>query len=200
MSATQMFGIIVSGRLVQTDAQQVSENQFLFNVPDADNINHIVVFMTGQIPFPDGLGGSVYFSWPSASGQSWMMLGYISNQKPSAIFKITNLKSDNNAGSHPFGVIEPQTHMAQIGISVEPLSQLVQQTPATFSNTSTVEPFVEFSNKMCENLYNFAASFAQTQSQMTPNPQESYVPLSKLQQWYQNFMRRFEQNPYFWRT
>jgi len=30
----------------------------IFNIPDADNINHIVVFMTGQIPFPDGFGGA----------------------------------------------------------------------------------------------------------------------------------------------
>lgn len=36
----------------------MSENQILFNIPDADNINHIVVFMTGQVPFPDGLGGA----------------------------------------------------------------------------------------------------------------------------------------------
>jgi hypothetical protein len=43
---------------VQTEAQQVAENQFLFNIEDADNINHVVVFMTGQIAFPDGLGGA----------------------------------------------------------------------------------------------------------------------------------------------
>ena len=43
---------------VQTDLQTVSETQFLFNIPDADNINHVVVFMTGQTPFPEGLGGS----------------------------------------------------------------------------------------------------------------------------------------------
>ena len=30
----------------------------LFNIQDADNINHIAVFMTGQTPFPDGLGGA----------------------------------------------------------------------------------------------------------------------------------------------
>ena len=43
---------------VQTESQQVSENQFLFNIPEADNINHVVVFMTGQMPFPEGLGGA----------------------------------------------------------------------------------------------------------------------------------------------
>ena len=43
---------------VQTDFQQVAERQFLMNIPNADNINHIVVFMTGQTPFPDDLGGA----------------------------------------------------------------------------------------------------------------------------------------------
>lgn len=43
---------------VQTDFQQVGENQFLITVPDADNINHIVVFLTGTIPFSDGMGGA----------------------------------------------------------------------------------------------------------------------------------------------
>ena len=43
---------------VQTDGQQIGENQVLFIIQDADNINHIVVFMTGQTPFPDGLGGA----------------------------------------------------------------------------------------------------------------------------------------------
>ncbi|XP_045176445.1 protein OPI10 homolog [Mercenaria mercenaria] len=200
MSVTQMFGIIVSGRLVQTDAQQVSENQMLFNIADADSINHIVVFMTGQTPFPDGLGGAVYFSWPSPAGQSWLLLGHISNVKPSAIFKITNLKSTDSSSSHPFGQVEPQSHMAQIGISVEPLAQLSQQTPATLTNTLNVEPFVEFSKTMCENLFNFASSFAQTQAQMVPNPNEMFVPVSKLQQWYENFLRRLQQNPYFWRS
>ena len=38
--------------------QQVGETQFVFNVPDADSINHIVLFLTGTTPFPDGMGGA----------------------------------------------------------------------------------------------------------------------------------------------
>jgi hypothetical protein len=35
--------------------EQVGETQFLTTIHDADNINHIVVFMTGTIPFPQGM-------------------------------------------------------------------------------------------------------------------------------------------------
>nr|XP_022345795.1 polyadenylate-binding protein 4-like isoform X2 [Crassostrea virginica] len=99
-----MFGLIVAGRLVQTDVTQVSENQFLFNIPDADDINHLVIFMTGQSPFPDGLG---------AAGS--MMDG------------------------NPFASIMPHvSHMGQVGISVEPLSQLSQQTPEAGTSVSKI--------------------------------------------------------------
>lgn len=43
---------------VQTDFQQIGETQFLITVNDADNINHIVVFLTGAVPFPEGMGGA----------------------------------------------------------------------------------------------------------------------------------------------
>ncbi|XP_067655894.1 protein Hikeshi-like [Haliotis asinina] len=195
-----MFGLIISGRLVQTDLQQVSETQFLFNITDADNINHVVLFMTGQTPFPEGFGGAVYFSWPSTDGPSWQLLGHLTNAKPSTIFKISSLKTGggNSFQQNMFG--QQASHNAQIGISVEPLSQLAQQTPVTQANVSSVEAFVEYSRKMLENFFNFASSFAVTQSQMTPNPSETFVPISTLQKWFENFQRRLEQNPNFWRS
>ncbi|KAK6191412.1 hypothetical protein SNE40_003107 [Patella caerulea] len=195
-----MFGVLVSGRLVQTDCQQVGETQFLFNIPDADNINHIVVFMTGQTPFPTDLGGAVYFSWPNASGTSWILLGHITNNKPSAIFKITKLKESSNDVLHPFSSLSVgPTHVAQIGISIEPIVQLAQQTPESISTPLSVKSFSEFAPKMLENFYNFASSFAIQQSQMTPNPTETYVPLSTLHKWFETYQRRLEKNPDFWK-
>ncbi|XP_059173031.1 protein OPI10 homolog [Physella acuta] len=198
-----MFGIIVSGRLVQTDFHPVSETQFLFNIPEADNINHVVIFMTGQTPFPDGIGAAVYFSWPRPEGPVWTLLGHISNQKPSAIYKISSLKTpDNDDNQIHFGdMSHQQSHLAQIGISVEPLDQLAQQVPASQVNASTsASTFMEFATKMLENFFNFSSSFAVTQSQMTPNLSETYVPLSTLKNWFENFQRRLQQNPYFWKS
>ena len=88
---------------------------------------------------------------------------------------------------------------AQIGISVEPLDQLQNQTPAANACVSNVDSFVQFSTKMVENLYNYVSSFALTQSQMVPNPSETFVPLSSLQTWYNNFKRKLEYDPNFWK-
>lgn len=51
-----------------------------------------MVFLTGQVPFTDGFGGSIYFGWPTdEGGVSWQLLGFITNEKPSAIFKIAKV-------------------------------------------------------------------------------------------------------------
>lgn len=46
---------------VQTEFQQVSETKYVITIPDADNVNHIVIFLTGTVPFPEGLGGAGEF-------------------------------------------------------------------------------------------------------------------------------------------
>ncbi|KAM3842175.1 protein Hikeshi [Diretmus argenteus] len=196
-----MFGCLVAGRLVQTDAVQVASDKFVFNLPDYENVNHVVVFMLGTVPFPAGVGGAVYFSFPDpAGGQVWQLLGFITNDKPSAIFKISGLKA-GEGGAHPFGMMAaPQVSAAQVGVSMEPLDQLAQQTPVSGAAVSTVDSFMLFTRKMLDNLYNFASSFALTQAQMTPNPSETYIPSSCLLRWYENFQRRLTQNPNFWKS
>lgn len=42
---------------MQTEFQQINESQCITTILDADNVNHIVVFLTGAIPFPEGTGG-----------------------------------------------------------------------------------------------------------------------------------------------
>ncbi|XP_076232163.1 protein OPI10 homolog [Calliopsis andreniformis] len=196
-----MLGIIVSGRLVQTDFQQIGENQFLITVPDADNINHIVVFLTGTIPFPDGTGGAVYFSWPDPiAPPNWQFLGYISNGKPSAIFKISTLKKNHEFENSNVGIfgVGKISHVAQIGVSIEPLGAIEMQA-TTLAETQS-NSFLEFVQKMLSSFLNYISSFSVTQAQMTPNPTENFVPLSTIQGWYETFERRLQQNPNFWKA
>lgn len=196
-----MLGIIVSGRLVQTDFQQIGDNQFLITVPDADNINHIVVFLTGTVPFPEGTGGAVYFSWPDPTAPpNWQFLGYISNQKPSAIFKISTLKKNHEFANSNVGIfgIGKISHVAQIGVSVEPIG-IIELQAATVSEAAS-NSFLEFVQKMLTSFLNYVSSFSVTQAQMISNPNENFVPLSTIQGWYETFERRLQQNPNFWKA
>jgi len=202
-----MFGLIASGRLVATNWEQISPTNCAIELPEAESVNHIVVFLTGQTPFPEGVGGAVYFAWPSVNGgpPTWQLLGNITNQKPSAIFRIGRLKKDEagQTGSNMAGLLghRPQNHVnALVGISVEPLNVIEGQTPAAQTEAANVSTFVEFSQKMLENLFNYAASFAVSPADLRQRQGESYVPLSALQQWYANFERRLQQNPNFWRN
>lgn len=78
---------------VQTDFAPLTETTFIITIPETESINHAAVFLTGVAPLPAGTAGMVYWSWPDpAAPPSWQLLGHISNAKPSAIFKISNLK------------------------------------------------------------------------------------------------------------
>nr|CAG4648229.1 EOG090X0D82 [Moina brachiata] len=200
-----MFGLIVSGRLVQTDFKQISSNQFTITIPDADNINHVVVFLTGITPFPDGYGGSVYFRWPEASHgiePVWQLLGFLTNNKPSSIYRITGLKKSNESSiSSPFTPLQIyEHHHAEIGISIERLDILAAQSPNAITEPSNTSTFQEFAGRALENLLNYAGSYAVTQAEMTPNPNEAFVPMSVLRRWYETFLRKLQMNPQFWRT
>ncbi|XP_076022179.1 protein Hikeshi isoform X1 [Genypterus blacodes] len=195
-----MFGCLVAGRLVQTDAVQVSSDKFVFNLPDYENVNHVVVFMLGTVPFPAGMGGAVYLSFPDpASGSAvWQLLGFITNDKPSAIFRISGLKAAESE-HNPFSMMASSS-VAQVGVSMEALDQLAQQTPVSSAAVSTIDFFLQFTQKMLDSLFNYTSSFAVSQAQMTPNPAEIFVPSSCILKWYENFQRRMTKNPYFWKS
>ncbi|XP_054161846.1 protein OPI10 homolog [Oppia nitens] len=208
MSAN-MFGLIVSGRLVQTDFVAVDVNKFLITIQNADDINHVVVFMTGLQPFPEGMAGSVYFSFPDPSSPpTWIYLGFISNEKPSAIFKITKLKQTSlaNVGStvgHGFGFQQPiEAHFAQIGISMEPIVTISQMMADPNANVSQQNNFDEFAIKTAENLFNYCTSFSNTLTNFINSPftGQQFVPIHTIQQWYENFTRRLKIDPKFWKN
>ena len=170
----------------------------------------MVVFLTGAVPFNPGFAGAIYFGWPSPEGGiTWQYLGYISNEKPSAIFKLAKLKqttlntSPFSGGS--FGTISATT--ALIGITVETVNDIIAKQPAEDAVASTISSYNEFCTKMLENFYNYASSFAVGQMDIAAtvahgggNPSMTYVPMQTLQAWYNTFSKRLATNPNFWKS
>ena len=94
----------------------------------------------------------------------------------------------------------PSQSAALIGVQVEQLTEMVQKTPASGTQASTMGTMTEFSQKMVENLFNFASSFAVDPSQGMLTAGELYIPSSALRQWYTTFQRRLAANPNFWKA
>ena len=115
--------------------------------------------------------------------------------------RISKLKSsDENLNvTASFMSLGAQRKNAMVGISVEPLVNIQGQTPAAQTEAVKVSTFMEFGQKMVENLFNFASSFAVSGGEMRSRSAETFVPFSCLQQWYNNFERRLQHDPNFWR-
>lgn len=145
---------------------------------------------------------SVYFSWPDPNAPpNWQLLGYISNDKPSSIFKISGLKKNDErptleqSGFMAFNNAKI-SHTAQIGLSVE-MNDVVQQQISLLQTeiSRNQAQLVEYAQKMMENFINYTTSFI-----VSPNPNESYVPMNAVANWYNNFERKFKLNPNFWKN
>ena len=61
-----------------------------------------------------------------------------------------------------------------------------------------VPKFVDFTQKMVQSLFNYAASYAVEASEARIKSSETFVPYSAIQQWCSNFERRIKLDPYFW--
>lgn len=206
----------MNSQQVENNFQLVDTNKLLTTIPNADSLNHIVLFLTSPGVLPLEAAGCVYFSLPDPDAPpTWYYLGYLSNDKPSTIYKLSNitlsfLKGSNNPGNQPgFNYIQsPVNNVAQIGISVEPLALAQQMLPITEATPSKQDTFSEFAQTTVRNLINYSSSFSRTGSDIYTNLIQSahqnantnYVPLATLQTWQENYMRRLNNDPSFWKT
>ena len=122
---------VVAGRLPLPPPQQIDETHAVFQLDAADQINHIVVFMTGEQPFPEGYGATVHLMWPKDPGSQapsqWQLLGCLQNTKPSAIFRIRDPKREAAA-------VPGMTRTATLGISIEALADVERQMQSLTGN------------------------------------------------------------------
>lgn len=197
-----MFGCIVAGRSLQTELNQIDETHAAFELPAAEQINHICVFLLGTVPFPDGYGASVHFFWP---GKGFQLLGMLSNEKPSAIFRlrgtftgqITDAHAVFSGASTPMATDgTPMTDglpsvTAILGLAIEPLPAILDQmsslpTAAIVARSCTpaLPDATILAEKIVKHLFNYISSFV-SGTAVTP---ETPVPLAIIARWYESFI------------
>ncbi|KAL8741388.1 MAG: hypothetical protein Q9190_006000 [Brigantiaea leucoxantha] len=161
MSQPPLFGIILPSRPVITNPLAISQTQFAFTVPRYPSFSHLIVFLVPGIELPPSTLAAVYIQFPSTP--EFKLLGAISNDKQTAIFRIRNSDPDvgttaggggaheeemtdvdfSPAGPTPTNGLDPNQQVT-IGISIEPATNMEAQLAALRANkpslTSSAEP------------------------------------------------------------
>jgi len=178
----------------------VDETHAVFELPAASTINHITVFLLGTIPFPEGFGATVHFHGPS---KGFQLLGMLSNEKPSAIFRLRGtFDSNSTAMQNAFTSASPipsapTTDVAVLGFSIEPLSQIQSQMSLMRTSTGTLassgavatpapDPTL-LAEKIVKNLFNYVSGFVPGGGSVTEN---SVVPIGVIAKWYEKFLAK----------
>ncbi|KAI0640426.1 DUF775-domain-containing protein [Trametes meyenii] len=190
-----MFGCLVAGRVLQTNLQQIDETHAIFELPSAGSINHICVFLLGSVPFPDGYGATVHFYWP---GKGFQLLGMLSNEKPSAIFRLRGNYSAQTTNAHAVfsgaaSDAAPSDVTAFVGLSIEPLTQIMQEVASLPSavakvNTNPAADATLLAERIVKHLFNYVSSFVGgNPSTLSP---DFLVPMGVIAKWYESFMTK----------
>ncbi|CAH8594920.1 unnamed protein product [Heterobilharzia americana] len=175
-----MFAAVVAGRLVQTNFTRVSDTQFLLDLLPLNDVNHIVVFLTGELPFPPNMGG-----------------GGLQHSGESNCRKLT--QNTQQSSIHPFGdnaslQFSNGIISAQIGISVDLLSNLPQQIEETTPESINTDRMTQFTRFAAESLFNYVTSFAH--DNLTSDP---VVPISAIKRWFDTMLQKLSIDASFWR-
>lgn len=201
-----MFGIICAGRPVQI-VQQVAPDKYVFQIENGAKVNHMVVFVLPDMAIPPGMAASVYFQLP---GKDFELLGGLSADKPSAIFKIngqsnvistggmadTDMMMDDNAGQN-------QDFTITVGVSIEPINVVAQAVegakqqqqqqqqqlqPAVKAAPTNANDIAALANKIVQHAYNFLSGYAGA---------DGKVPMRVFDDWWNKFKTKLQNNPRF---
>lgn len=150
-----------------------------------------------------GIGASIHFNSDRgmAEGAPWQYLGVLTNDKPSAIFKVRGQRLLRDA------------KFLEIGISIEPLDvieqlqrdSLAQSTdqslvPAGTTNLPSYSPdqLVSLARGMGESLFAYLISFtrrAEEFVQIEAQPRLEVVPVQAVQEWFNSLVKKISIDP-----
>jgi len=206
-----VFGCVVAGRSLQTNLQQIDDTHAAFDIDNAASVNHICVFLLGTVPLPPGYAATVHFHWP---GRGFQLLGMISNEKPSAVFRLRGTYTDAAAAPQSHSAFltpgtQPSSVTATLGIAIEPLdaveaqmaslqtSQASQAPRSPQASSTALAPLgsgpgsasrlsdpAYLVERILTHLFNYLSSFA------GPGTTQGLVELATIQRWYEMLVNK----------
>jgi len=189
-----MFGCVCPGRPLQTNMQQIDETHAVFMLDNPSSLNHVCVFLLGPALFPDGYAATVHLNWP---GRGFQLLGMLSNEKPSAIFRLRGTFTSETGPNVSLSTAtsDISSTNALIGISIEPIASVYAQcanlppsvTPAASNGqiTKQMDP-TTLAEKIVKHLFNYMTSFSGSGG-LAP---DTFVPIGVITRWYDAFLTK----------
>eukprot|EP01041_Mallomonas_annulata_P006767 gene6767-13713_t len=176
MTSVPFFGVVAPGRPVITDFRPIDETKCVVEFIDPTSITELTFFMLPSSPVPPGFGAVLYYSVPPF--QQWEIIGAISPEKPSGIFRTSWATKEDMIGCP----------LVQLGVSLESLD--------TIKNLdlllSGVDDRRQFAHKIALDLFQFMTSF----SHPCQNGQ-MIIPTNLLDRWMEKFDRKYSMDPNF---
>ena len=176
MEMVPLFGVVAAGRPVMTDFQTVNETRAVTMLADPCSIAEVTFFLLPTTPVPPGYGAILYYSAPP-SFDTWTVIGAISPEKPSGVFR-TGWPTEESLAGCP---------CVQLGVALEPL--------ATIENLELsrggVEDRFAFAHKIALDLFQYMSSFSTEQNGMM------LVPVKIFDSWFERFERKYKLDPNF---
>eukprot|EP00658_Telonema_sp_P-2_P062634 TRINITY_DN51315_c0_g1_i1.p1 TRINITY_DN51315_c0_g1~~TRINITY_DN51315_c0_g1_i1.p1 ORF type:complete len:216 (-),score=41.52 TRINITY_DN51315_c0_g1_i1:492-1049(-) len=163
---------VIPGRAPRSDWLPIEQTKFQMELPDADQISELCLFLTGEVPASMGL--AIYWSLAPDHDQ-FALLGAITVHRPSDVFRVAWSKQGLPPGT-----------AARLGVSVEPLQALAQmEVPLSSADNAR-----EFTQGLARDLFHYLQSHDHT-----IGPEWTAV----LDKWYQRVEGKLVHDPMFWK-
>lgn len=228
-----MFSVIIPGRPCLTDIVavdgQINPTKFAFTFPLNPHFTDVVVFYLPGTALPQDTAAAIYIQLPDPTNPNqvpeFRFLGALSNDKPSAVFKVRTPNSsipprrteaeeqdemlDEGASNLSGGA--PVNGTVTLGISIEPiqnvapqLAQLEAQKPQQQQQQPSTDLVLQSPQQQRQQKEITTKALAQRiignafnfLASFASSDQDS-VPLKSFRDWWSKFERKIEMDPTF---
>lgn len=169
-----LFGLVIPGRPLRVDWVQVDATKWTMEIPNAELISELCVFIADLSQIPPHLGAGIHASLPPTY-DAWELVGAVTVHRPSDVFRVAWSKRE----------LPPNTPI-RLGLSLEPLETLAMQKPPL----AAAENARNFTKGIAMDLFNFLQSHS---DQIGP------VWQNVLDKWFKRVEEKLQHDPMFWR-